>query len=233
MSSAYHERLKQIRVSYPNAYDKWTEFDDELLKQEFAKGTSISKLSKMFRRQPGAIRSRIRKFGFETNDETPEDETPELEETKSHGDSLGTDFHFRWVSVYHEHEKEYFFPQPITRYMLEKYKYPAVYRWIIYQESREKINYAYIGTTKRLCPERLSGYLFPDNSNTNLRLHKEFHEYANQGYKIGLELLRIEKIKINNIDVKLNNLDSETARVFIETLLISYYRQNGLILLNQ
>ena len=229
MSSAYHERLKQIRVSYPNAYDKWTEFDDELLKQEFAKGTSVSELSKIFRRQPGAIRSRIKKFGFETKDETPDI----IEEPKSNGDSLGTDFHFRWVSVYHEREKEYFFPQPITRYMLENYKYPAVYRWIIYQENREKINFAYIGTTKQLCPERLSGYLVPDTSDTNLRLHKEFREFDKQGYKIGLELLQVEQIKINNVDVKLNNLHSQTARVFIETLLISYYRQNGLILLNQ
>jgi len=45
--------------------------------------------------------------------------------------------------------------------------------------------------------------------------------------------LQVEQIKINNVDVKLNNLHSQTARVFIETLLISYYRQNGLILLNQ
>lgn len=228
MPSAYHERIRQIRVSYPNAYDKWTEFDDELLKQEFIQGTSISGLSKIFRRQPGAIRSRIRKLGFET-----EDETPDLEETKYNGASLGTDFHFRWVSVYYEDNREYFFPQPITHYMLENYKYPAVYRWIIYQESREKINFAYIGTTKQLCPERLSGYLVPNTSGTNLRLHKEFREFDKQGYKIGLELLQVEKIKINNVDVKLNNLHSQTARVFIETLLISYYRQNGLVLLNQ
>jgi hypothetical protein len=71
MSSEYHERLKQIRISYPNAYDKWTEFDDELLKQEFSNGASVSTLSKLFRRQPSAIRSRIRKLGFETSDETP------------------------------------------------------------------------------------------------------------------------------------------------------------------
>jgi len=228
MSSTYHERLKQIRISYPSAYDKWTEFDDALLKQEFTNGVSISELSKLFHRQPSAIRSRIRKLGFVTNDETPPDT-----EIKDNGHSLGTDFQFRWTTVYCEHEKEYFFPQPISPYMLENYKYPAIYRWIIYQESREKINYAYIGTTKQLCPERLSGYLFPDSSDTNLRLHKEFREFDKQGYKIGLELLRVEQIKINHVDVKLNNLHSQTARVFIETLLISYYRQNGLILLNQ
>ena len=62
---------------------------------------------------------------------------------------------------------------------------------------------------------------------------RSFDQFVEQGYKIGLESLQIEQIKINNVDVKLNNLHSQTARVFIETLLISYYLQNGLTLLNQ
>jgi hypothetical protein len=146
---------------------------------------------------------------------------------------LGTDFQFRWSAVYCEPLKEYFFPQPLSPYMLENYKYPSIYRWIIYESSREKIQYAYIGTTKQLCPERLEGYLYPRTSSTNLRLHQEFRQFAQQGYKIGLESLHIDEIKVNNVAVKLNNLHSPTARSFIETLLISYYRQKGLILLNQ
>ena len=228
MSSAYHERLKQIKVSYPNAYDKWTGFDDELLKQEFANGTSISALSKLFHRQPNAIRSRIRKLGFETKEETPNEVI-----SKDDDHSLGTDFQFRLTAVYYEHGKEYLFPQPVTAHMLENYKYPAIYRWIVYRESRNHIQYAYIGTTRQLCPERLEGYLYPGSSSTNLRLHQDFREFAKQGYKIGLESLQIEQIKLNNVVVKLNNLHSQTARDFIETLLISYYRQNGLTLLNQ
>ena len=228
MSSEYHERLKRIRISHPNAYNKWTEFDDEMLRQEFANGATVPELSKLFRRQPSAIRSRIRKLGFETNDETPNEVA-----WKDDGQSLGTDFQFRWNVIYCEHSKEYFFPQPITAYMLENYKYPAIYRWIVFESSRDKIQYAYIGTTKQLCPERLEGYLHPHVSSTNLRLHQEFQQFVQRGYKIGLESLQVEQVKINNIAVKLNNLHSQTARSFIETLLISYYRQNGLILLNQ
>jgi len=228
MSSTYHDRLNQIRISYPNAYDKWNEFDDTLLKQELTNGASIPQLSKLFHRQPSAIRSRIRKFGFITNDQTPPDT-----EIQDDGHSLCTDFQFRWTVVCCEKEKEYLFPKTISPYMLENYKYPAIYRWIVYQDSREKIQYAYIGTTKQLCPERLEGYLYPDSSNTNLRLHQEFQQFIKQGYKIGLESLQVEQIKMNNVFVKLNNLHSQTARVFIETLLISYYRQNGLTLLNQ
>jgi hypothetical protein len=228
MATSYHERVKHIKIAFPNAYDRWTEFDDELLTQEFTNGTSVKALSKLFHRQPSAIRSRIRKLGFGTRDETLNEVIP-----KDDDHSLGTDFQFRWMAVLYEHGKEYLFPQPVTAYMLENYKYPAIYRWIVYQESREKIQYAYIGTTKQLCPERLEGYLYPDSSSTNLRLHQEFREFAKQGYKIGLESLQVEQIKMNNVDVKMNNLHSQTARVFIETLLISYYRQNGLPLLNQ
>jgi len=228
MSPTYHERIKHIRISYPTAYNKWTQFDDALLKQELTNGASVSELSKLFHRQPSAIRSRIRKLGFVTDDATPNDDR-----IKENNHLLGTDFQFRWLTVCYEQDKEYLFPEPISPYMLENYKYPAIYRWIIYTDNRENIHYAYIGTTKQLCPERIEGYLHPDSSGTNLRLHQEFQQFVKKGYKIGLESLQVETIKINNVEVKLNNLHSQTARLFIETLLISYYQQNGLVLLNQ
>lgn len=228
MSSEYHERVRQIKISYPHAYDKWSDIDDELLRQEYLDGKSVKDLSTIFCRQPGAITSRIRKLGFDIKDDTIIDET-----LNDDGCFLGTDFLFRWTPILYEPEKEYFFPHPITAYMIENYKYPAIYRWIVYHDSRERIQYAYIGTTKQLCPERLEGYLYPDSSSTNLRLHQEFKSFLKQGYNIRLESLQVEQIKMNNAFVKLNNLHSQTARIFIENLLISYYRQNGLKLLNQ
>lgn len=182
----------------------------------------------MFCRQPGAIISRIKKLGFDIKDIALIDET-----LKDDSDVLGTDFLFRWSPIFCDQGKEYYFPHPATAYMIENYKYPAVYRWVVYHDSRERIQYTYIGTTKQLCPERLEGYLYPESSSTNLRLHQEFKLFSEQGYKISLDSLRVEQIKMNNIIVKLNNLHSQTARSFIENLLISYYRQNGLKLLNQ
>lgn len=228
MSSIYHERLKQIKISYPNAYDRWTDFDDELLRQEYLSGTSVLVLSELFCRQPSAIQSRIRKLGYEIKDENQDEVI-----CKRDTGLLGTDFHFRWTTVLYEQGKEYLFPAPISNYMLENYRHPVIYRWIVYQDKRDKIQYAYIGTAKQLCPDRLQGYLYPDSSNTNLRLHKEFREFSEQGYKIGLESLQIEEIMMNGVIVKLNSLHSQTARVFIENLLIFYYQQNGLDLLNK
>lgn len=60
----YEERLARIRAEYPKAYEKWTEDEDHLLKQRFGEGTSIEELSKVFQRQPSAIRSRLIKYGL-------------------------------------------------------------------------------------------------------------------------------------------------------------------------
>jgi hypothetical protein len=220
--------MKKIRSMYPNAYEKWSASDDDLLKQKFLSGASIAELSKHFQRQTGGIRSRLRKLGLAFVGESPNNEF-----AKDDVHYLGTNFQFHWVTIFCEREKEYFFPEPITAYMLDNYRYPSVYRWIVYEGKREQIKFAYIGTTKQLCPERLEGYLYPDTSSTNLRLHHDFRKFIEQGYQIGLESLLVEQVKMNNVDVKLNNLHSQTARTFLETLVISYYRQNGLTLLNQ
>jgi len=56
--------LETIRRRYPRAYEKWTEEDDVRLKIEYGKGLGIQPLSEMFQRQPGSIRSRLRKLGL-------------------------------------------------------------------------------------------------------------------------------------------------------------------------
>ena len=57
-------RLAEMRTEHPLAYEKWTEDDDARLRAEFAKGTDKVALAAMFRRQPSAIDSRIRKLGL-------------------------------------------------------------------------------------------------------------------------------------------------------------------------
>lgn len=57
---SYH--LEAIRRQYPRAYENWTDDEDTRLKVEHGKGLSIKLLSEMFQRQPGAIRSRLRKL---------------------------------------------------------------------------------------------------------------------------------------------------------------------------
>lgn len=56
--------LETVRQRYPRAYEKWTEDEDVRLKIEYGKGLGIQPLSEMFQRQPGSIRSRLRKLGL-------------------------------------------------------------------------------------------------------------------------------------------------------------------------
>ena len=56
--------LEEIREEFPKAYEKWTEFDDELLKESYLIDKNISELARLFQRKPGAIRSRLKKIGL-------------------------------------------------------------------------------------------------------------------------------------------------------------------------
>ncbi len=60
MDKAYD--VEQIRNTFPKAYAKWTDEDDNLLKTEYQKGKGIETLAEMFQRKPGAIRSRLQKL---------------------------------------------------------------------------------------------------------------------------------------------------------------------------
>jgi len=57
-------RLAKIREKHPRAYERWTEEEDNLLKQEFSDGVSVQDLSELLQRRPSAIRSRLRKRGL-------------------------------------------------------------------------------------------------------------------------------------------------------------------------
>nr|MBC8384083.1 HRDC domain-containing protein [Candidatus Cloacimonadota bacterium] len=56
--------IKSIRKEFPNAYEKWTETDDQLLEVSFKMDQDINELAKLFQRKPGAIRSRLKKIGL-------------------------------------------------------------------------------------------------------------------------------------------------------------------------
>ncbi len=51
-----------IRRSYPKAYAKWTEQENEKLRTLLREGHSIGELAQIFQRKKGAIRSRLIKF---------------------------------------------------------------------------------------------------------------------------------------------------------------------------
>lgn len=56
--------IEEIRQKYPKAYTKWTEDEDNMLRNEYVPGKTVDELAIIFERQPSAIRSRLRKLGL-------------------------------------------------------------------------------------------------------------------------------------------------------------------------
>ena len=54
--------FSEKRKTHRNAYQPWTEEDDTRLELLFCEGNSVTKLSELFGRNSGAIRSRIKKL---------------------------------------------------------------------------------------------------------------------------------------------------------------------------
>jgi hypothetical protein len=71
-SKAYS--VNEKRQEHPNAYKKWTSEDDQRLREEFAKGSSISELAELLQRQESAIQSRLKRLGMSEPDETADGE---------------------------------------------------------------------------------------------------------------------------------------------------------------
>jgi len=56
--------LEKIRQQYPRAYEKWVEEEDTYLKSNHSEGLNVQELSGILQRKPGAIRSRLVRFGL-------------------------------------------------------------------------------------------------------------------------------------------------------------------------
>jgi len=62
--SDYRERLEQIKEKFPNAYEPWSEKEDNLLRKLFSDSKKVIEISQILKRQPSAIRSRLKKPGL-------------------------------------------------------------------------------------------------------------------------------------------------------------------------
>ena len=62
--SAKSYSFDEVRKENSNAYEKWTEKDDDLLARLYAEGTEIPSLMELFGRSRGSIRSRLIKLGL-------------------------------------------------------------------------------------------------------------------------------------------------------------------------
>jgi hypothetical protein len=68
---AFESAIDRAREDHPRAYERWTDDEDERLRQAHAKGLTRVQLSEMFERQPSAIRSRLDALGL---NQAPDDD---------------------------------------------------------------------------------------------------------------------------------------------------------------
>lgn len=56
--------IVEIRKTHLRAYEPWSKCEDERLRQRYQQGITINNLAAEFHRQPGGIRSRLKKLGL-------------------------------------------------------------------------------------------------------------------------------------------------------------------------
>ncbi|MCY4467014.1 MAG: hypothetical protein OXE46_15895 [Chloroflexi bacterium] len=65
IDSTYQDRLENIRRKHANAYEPWTYQQEELLKKMHMGGAPLHAIASALKRQPSAIRGRIRKLSLD------------------------------------------------------------------------------------------------------------------------------------------------------------------------
>lgn len=139
---------------------------------------------------------------------------------------------FEWQPVLENESSQYVFPNTITAYMRQKYRAPAIYRWII--ESDGRIESVYIGETEELCPRRVYGYLNPGPSQmTNIRINNLFDDLIKKGKTIRLEYLVFSDFSFDGKKITAQDLVKKNIRVLLENIMITQHDNDGITMLNQ
>ncbi|MCE9653557.1 MAG: hypothetical protein K8Q89_10995 [Nitrosarchaeum sp.] len=139
---------------------------------------------------------------------------------------------FEWNSVLENKSDQYVFPNIVTDYMRQKYRMPAIYRWIV--DSDGMIESIYIGETVELCPRRVYGYLNPGPSQmTNIRINNLFDELIKRGKIIRLEYLVFSDFLFDGKKITDQDLIKKNIRVLLENIMITHHENAGVVILNQ
>ncbi|MGI0062234.1 MAG: hypothetical protein ACREBA_07255 [Nitrosotalea sp.] len=139
---------------------------------------------------------------------------------------------FKWQPVLENESKQYFFPNEISHYMRQKYRIPAIYRWIV--ENNGRTESIYIGEAKDLCPQRVYGYLNPGPSQmTNIRINNLFNQLTKEGKNIRLEHLVFSDFIFNDRKMTPQDLNRKTIRILLENIMLTYHENDKITILNQ
>ena len=207
-------------------------------------GQTIDNISRALKRQPSAIRARIRKLNILT-DLAGHDSKDHLSmlNTKGYHNSYTTigspsgpltlTFSFEWRPVLRDVKEFHSLLKPATPFMENHDRWPAVYRWVISKNTPEKLELLLIGSTKILCSDRLQGYLQSGNPVTNNGRYGIFRSYEEKGYAINTGILINLNTGGDNYQMKLFHLGTHSHREVMEELIIEHYKNLGFDLLNQ
>lgn len=116
--------------------------------------------------------------------------------------------------------------------MSEQYCIGAVYKWSVLLRETSELFAVYIGSTRNLCPGRLVAYLHPKESSTNRRINSQLKLFSDRGYTITLEIIKKGSLIVNDLPLDFLDFETQRDRLFIENLLLAYYRLRGIRLLN-
>jgi hypothetical protein len=95
----------------------------------------------------------------------------------------------------------------------------AIYRWGFFKGGQ--LWEAYVGETENL-RQRIRGYLNPGPTQaTNKRMNVLFCEAIDDGFEVRLEILKIEPVRINQLDVCNQNLANPFLRKMMENLVLA------------
>jgi hypothetical protein len=138
----------------------------------------------------------------------------------------------KWVPVENAPGVRYLFPIGTSSYLRENWAGPAVYRWVIFEQTSDDVQQLYVGEAAQL-PRRINGYLNPGPSQTtNQRLKAIFGEVVREGHEVGLDVLGFDPFDVEGVPISMRDLADKTVRRFLEGLFIVYYSRSGHQLLN-
>ena len=232
--------IPEIRKKYPRTYEPWTAEEEQLLLESLQKSRKIPDIAKQFQRNPSALRTRMKRL----LSSSPRDQSllaqPKPQpsannvfySTNTPNQQLQIILEGSWQAVETSPDLAYQYPNQVSYHMLETYKYGCIYRWAIYQQGSETPYALYVGSTKQLCPDRLENYREPKNSATNLRICQQLMDFLAQGYTVRLEVFHDGRIRLSNLVLNILDFETQRDRLFIEHLIIAYFRLMGERLLN-
>jgi hypothetical protein len=130
-----------------------------------------------------------------------------------------TPISYAWIPVLSEETTVYHFPEPITGFMRDVLRQPAVFRWKV--TSPHSATEYFIGETEELCPRGIYQYLKPGASQPeHQRLNALFLSRIKHGASVTIDFLGFAPFSVGEIAINQESLADPHVRALVEELVI-------------